>query len=151
MGFAQEKEAIKANDNNLNEAVHIIAKMSSDQVSVDGIINIEYRLYVSQDVGISNWKLIEKPTYDGFSQNDIKLENLLIENVTYKGKPYRMVIIKKDEIKAMQQGEFNFEPLQLEVTAKVAEKTNTKEGLGFSMKEVILKMKSNALKINVKS
>jgi hypothetical protein len=144
-GFAQESTT------DLNEDIHLVAQASTDQVAVDGTVEIEYRLYVSLDIGITSWNVVEKPLYDGFSFETIKLDNISIENSTYNGKPYRMVILKKDVVTATKSGDYSMKPLELEVVARVAISDAKNNGLKIPMKQVKTTMVSNVLKVNVKS
>lgn len=156
LGFAQEqkelenKVKLESVIKDLNQDVHLIAEVSKIQVAVDGELNIEYRLYVSPSIGISGWEITEKPSYEGFDFETIKLENLKIENTTYKGKSYRMVVLRKDILKATKSGDYDVAPLQLQITAEVADATKKLEELKFSMQEVTTTIVSNTLKINVK-
>nr|WP_321228971.1 hypothetical protein [uncultured Psychroserpens sp.] len=157
IGFAQEKTEHE-NDpksesvtKDSSKDIYLVAKASKNQVSVDEEIHVEYRLYVSPNIGISSWELIEKPIYEGFNYENVKLENLKIENVTYKGKSYRMVILKKDILQATKKGDYQIKPLQLQIVTEVADTTNKKEGFNLSMKQVTMTILSNALKIKVKS
>jgi hypothetical protein len=156
LGFAQEHKEVEPKtetvSKDLSKDIHLIAEASQDQVSVDGELNIEYRLYVSHNIGITGWDIIENPTYDGFDYKNVKFENLKIENVTYKGEPYRMVILKRDILKATKSGDFKVMPLQLKITAEVAADTTKEiEKLKPSLKEVTTTLVSNAIEVNVKS
>lgn len=154
LGFAQEHKEVEHKTEtvikDLSKDIHLIAEASQDQVSVDGELNIEYRLYVSHNIGITGWDIIENPTYEGFDHKNVKFENIKIENVIYKGESYRMVVLKRDVLKAKTRGDFKVKPLQLKITAQVAETTKEIEGLGFSMKEVTTTLVSSALGVYVK-
>jgi hypothetical protein len=125
LGFAQEQKELENKAKmesvtiDLNQDIHLIADASKTQVSVDGELNIEYRLYVSPSIGISGWKVTKKPTYEGFNFETIKLENLKIENATYKGKSYRMVVLRKDILNANKIGNYSMVPLKLEIVSEV--------------------------------
>lgn len=133
----------------LSYDIHLIAEASTNQISVDNVLNIEYRLYVSQTVGISGWETLEYPLYEGFDFETIQIENRIIDNVFYKGKSYRMVVLRKDILKPTTSGDYNLKPLQLQITANIADTANTNERTKLSMKKVISIIASNALKINV--
>ncbi|TXE16320.1 protein BatD [Psychroserpens burtonensis] len=157
IGFAQEQKELKKNAKSesvakdLRDDIHLIAEASINQVPVKGELNIEYRLYISQNIGISGWELLEEPSYTGFNFETIKLENLKVENVTFKGKSYRMVVLKRDVLKAIKSGDYSVQPSQLLITAEIADASNKKDGSNFSMKQVTTTIVSNALKVNVKS
>lgn len=155
LGFSQEQKEVKSKTETVSEdlsnGIHLIAEASQDQVSVNDELNIEYRLYVSQDIGITGWDITDDPIYEGFDYKNAKFENIKIENVIYKGESYRMVVLKRDILKAKTRGDFKVKPLQLKITAQVADTTKETEGLGFSMKEVTTTLVSNALEVYVKS
>jgi hypothetical protein len=61
-----------------------------------------------------------------------------------------MVVLRKDILKATKSGDYDGAPLQLQITAEVADATKKLEELKFSMQEVTTTIVSNTLKINVK-
>ena len=109
---ANETKALRSSitkdsvSNSLEGKVHLLMKVSSDQVSVDEDLHIEYRFYVSQDIGISSWSIEEDPTYDGFNYETVKLDKLSIEYEMYKGERYRVILIKKDILRYRTQKRF---------------------------------------------
>ena len=154
---ANETKALRSSitkdsvSNSLEGKVHLIMKVSSDQVSVDEDLHIEYRFYVSQDIGISSWSIEEDPTYDGFNYETVKLDKLSIEYEMYKGERYRVIVIKKDILRAIESGDIVIKPLELQIEAEVPGKKDIEDGFRLSLTHVTATVISNALKIKVKS
>lgn len=105
---------IKFNDN-----VHLVAEVASPNVTLNSAFIVTYKLFVSQDVGISDWKIAESPDYNNFDAHNIEIENLEVKNGTYKGESYRYVIFKQTELKPKQKGVFTIKPFKLKVTMEI--------------------------------
>ncbi len=133
----------------LKNGVHLVARVSENKIGLDDKIEIEYRLYVSQDIGIKNWELVEEPIYDGFKSETIKLDDLKVETVNYKGESYRMVVFKKDILQAKDAGDYQIAPLKLSVTAEIFMGQKTDDDYNTPSKTITKIFRSNASTVKV--
>jgi hypothetical protein len=104
-----------------SENVHLVAEVSNPNPYLNEAITVVYKLYVSNNVSITrSWREIDSPKYaDFWSQNiDNKGKTQIFEG-TYKGKPYRYVILRKAVLYPQKTGELIIEPLTLDVPIDV--------------------------------
>lgn len=106
-------------DDIADENLHLVAEISKTNPYLNEAITVIYKLYVSPDIRVSNYQPLDNPTYNNFWSQDIKVNMLSAQNGTYKGKPYRYVILKRVVLYPQKSGTLNIEPLSLEVTVDV--------------------------------
>ena len=80
-----------------------------------------------------------------------KPDKLSIEYEMYKGERYRVILIKKDILRAIESGDIVIKPLELQIEAEVPGKKDIEDGFRLSLTHVTATVISNALKIKVKS
>lgn len=150
----QVDEKYKSNEENsyvlkFNDNVHLVAELSSNTLSEGHTTQITYKLYVSPDVGISSWKVVEKPEYKGFYSSDVNMKKTEVHNGTYKSKPYRYVILSLTKLTSKEKGKFQFKPLKLNVTVEIP--TDKKDVFGGRvMKTVNKTLESDQVIVTVK-
>lgn len=149
--FSQaDKNLEDPQDIKFRNGVHVVAEVSNKNPKLGETITIIYKLYVSQDIGISSWQELKAPDYSLFESKDLSPEKTIIENGTYKSETYRFVVLRKVELKSKGEGIHNIEPLKLQVTADVPSKE--KDVFGAIQLESITKtLSTEVLVINVKS
>jgi len=114
-----------SNNNTYDDKVHLEVDVSNTKLSVGSKTEITYKLYVSHDVGISGWEVVEEPDYKGFNVSDLGNKKLEVLKGTYKGESYRYVILDQKQLISNEKGSFKLKPLKLNVTLEVpAEKSN---------------------------
>ena len=106
-------------DDVADENLHLVAEISKSNPYLNEAITVIYKLYVSPNISVSNYQPLDNPTYNNFWSQDIKVSALSAQNGTYKGKPYRYVILKRVVLYPQKTGELNIEPLSLDVTVDV--------------------------------
>ncbi len=113
-----------------SENVHLIAEVSKSNPFLNEAITIVYKLYVSNDVSITrSWQELDTPKFQDFwSQYIEEKREQQIYETTYKGKPYRYVILKKAVLYPQKTGELTIEPLTLDVPIDV--QGNTRDIFG---------------------
>ena len=99
--------------------IHLVAELSNKNPFLNEAISVTYKLYVSQDTGVNNWRELEAPRYADFWSNNIDIKSLNVQNGTYDGKPYRYVILRKTLLYPQKTGELKIEPLTLDVSVQV--------------------------------
>jgi hypothetical protein len=104
-----------------SENVHLIAEVSKTNPYLNEAITVIYKLYVSNDVSITrSWQEIDTPKFEDFwSQNIADKGKQQIYEGTFKGKPYRYVILRKAVLYPQKTGALIIEPLTLDIPIDV--------------------------------
>ena len=104
-----------------SENVHLIAEVSKTNPYLNEAITVVYKLYVSNDVSITrSWQEIDNPKFEDFwSQNIADKGKQQIFEGTFKGKPYRYVILRKAVLYPQKTGPLIIEPLTLDIPIDV--------------------------------
>ena len=107
------------------ENVHLIAEVSKINPYLNEAITVVYKLYVSNDVSITrSWQEIETPKFEDFwSQNIADKGKQQIFEGTFRGKPYRYVILRKAVLYPQKTGALIIEPLTLDIPIDVPGKS----------------------------
>ena len=108
-----------------SENVHLIAEVSKTNPYLNEAITVVYKLYVSNDVSITrSWQEIDNPKFEDFwSQNIADKGKQQIFKGTFKGKPYRYVILRKVVLYPQKTGALIIEPLTLDIPIDVPGKS----------------------------
>ena len=83
----------KTVDDVADESLHLVAEVSKGNPYLNEAVTVIYKLYVSPNISVTNYRPLDNPTYNNFWSQDIKVNALSAQNGTYKGKPYRYVIL----------------------------------------------------------
>ena len=104
-----------------SENVHLIAEVSKTNPYLNEAITVVYKLYVSNEVSITrSWQEIDNPKFEDFwSQNIADKGKQQIFEGTFKGKPYRYVILRKVVLYPQKTGALIIEPLTLDIPIDV--------------------------------
>jgi len=106
-------------DDVADENLHLVAEISNGNPYLNEAITVVYKLYVSNSISVSNYQPLDNPKYNNFWSQDIKVTSLSAKNGTYKGKPYRYVVLKRVVLYPQKSGKLEIEPLSLDVTVDV--------------------------------
>lgn len=115
-------------DDIADENLHLVAEVSKSNPYMNEAITVVYKLYVSPSISVSNYQPLDNPKYNNFWSQDIKVTSLNAKNGTFKGKPYRYVILKRVVLYPQKSGKLDIEPLSLDVTVDVP--TNKRDFFG---------------------
>jgi len=99
--------------------IHLVAEVSNKNPFLNEAISVSYKLYVSPDTGVNNWRELEAPRYADFWSNNIDIKSLNVQNGTFKGKPYRYVVLRRTLLYPQKTGELKIEPLTLDISVQV--------------------------------
>ena len=104
-----------------SENVHLIAEVSKTNPYLNEAITVVYKLYVSNEVSITRgWQEIAIPKFEDFwSQNIADKGKQQVFEGTFKGKPYRYVILRKAVLYPQKTGPLIIEPLTLDIPIDV--------------------------------
>ena len=132
-----------------SENIHLVAEVSNTYPYINQAITVVYKLYVSPNTGVSNWREIDNPRYNDFWSQNIDIKGLKVENGTYKGEDYRYVVLRKTVLYPQKTGKLNIEPLSLDITVDVP--TNRRDIFGGRiMKQVNKRVSAGNRTINVR-
>ena len=102
-----------------DKKIHLVAELSNNKPFLNEAISVTYKLYVSPDTGVDNWRELEAPRYANFWSNNIDIKSLNVQNGTYKGEPYRYVVLRRTLLYPQKTGELKIEPLTLDISVQV--------------------------------
>jgi len=111
-----------------DENIHLVAEVSKTNPYLNEAITVVYKLYVSPNTGVSNWREINTPRFNDFWSQNIDIKGLKVLNGTYKGEDYRYVVLRKTVLYPQKTGKLDIEPLSLDITVDVP--TNRRDIFG---------------------
>lgn len=131
------------------EGIHLVAEISKTSPYLNEGISIVYKLYVSPDAAISNWRFADIPKYSNFWSHDMEVKKD-VKYGSYKGnKDYRYVELKRTVLYPQKDGELVIEPLTLAISVDVP--TNRRDFFGRRLYESVEKtIASNSQTLQVK-
>ena len=106
--------AVSANDN-----IYLVADVSKGNPYLNEPITVIYKLYFSYNIGITNWRELNKPKYNDFWSQNIDIKQLNAQEGTFKGERYRYVILRKTVLYPQKSGKLEIEPLSLDIDCQV--------------------------------
>jgi hypothetical protein len=104
---------------NVDDNLYLVADISKTNPYVNEPITVVYKLYFSNNIGISDFKELDKPKYNDFWSQNIDIKNLVAEEGMFKGERYRYVVLRKTVLYPQKAGKLEIEPLSLEIDCQV--------------------------------
>ena len=120
-----------------SQNIHLVAEVSNGKPYLNEPITVVYKLYVSPNTGVSNWREIDNPRYNDFWSQNIEVKARRIQNGTYNGEDYRYVVLYKKVLYPQKTGKLDIEPLVLDVTVQVP--TNRRDIFGSRLTQSVNK------------
>jgi len=103
-----------------SQNIHMVAEISNTKPYVGESINIVYKLYVDvSKVDMRNPREIESPTFSGFWNQNIEINQWEPKVGTYQGKEYRYAVVKKAVLIPQKSGKLSIDPMTMEIQAGV--------------------------------
>ena len=102
-----------------DKKIHLVAELSDNNLFLNEAVSVIYKLYVAPDTGVDNWRELEAPRYANFWSNNIDIKSLNVQNGTYKGEPYRFVVLRRTLLYPQKTGKLKIEPLTLDISVQV--------------------------------
>ncbi|NNE32294.1 MAG: protein BatD [Winogradskyella sp.] len=99
--------------------IHLVAEVSNTNPYLNEAITVVYKLYVSPDTGVSNWREKDNPRFNDFWSQNIEVKGLNIQKGTYQGEDYRFVVLRKTVLYPQKSGKLNIEPLVLDINVEI--------------------------------
>ncbi len=103
-----------------SQNVHLVAEISNTKPYVGESISIVYKLYVDvNNVSVRNTRELEAPSFNGFWNQNINVNQWEPKMSEFRGKPHRYVIVKKAVLIPQKSGKLTIDPMSIEVAAGV--------------------------------
>ncbi len=118
-----EAPQISADDN-----LYLVADISKTNPYINEPITVVYKLYFSYNIGITNWRELDKPKYNDFWSQNIDIKQLVGEEGMFKGEKYRFVVLRKTVLYPQKSGKLVIEPLSLDIDVQLP--TNRRDMFG---------------------
>jgi len=110
-----------ANDPNYvaQQNIHLVAEISKSNPYVGEGIYVEYRLYVSENVNVYDTGVTEAPQYNGFWNQDIKINSFPVKMGKYNGENYRYIVLQKALLIPTRTGKLTIDPMKMDIVIGV--------------------------------
>ena len=103
-----------------SQNVHLIAEISNGSPYVGESISIVYKLYVDvNNVSVRNTRELEAPSFNGFWNQNINVNQWEPKMGEFQGKPHRYVIVKKAVLIPQKSGKLTIDPMSIETAVGV--------------------------------
>jgi hypothetical protein len=133
-----------------DDAIHLVAELSKVNPYINEPITVVYKLYFSYNIGITNWRELDKPKYNDFWSQNIDIKQLQVEDGTYNGEKMRSVTLRKTVLYPQKSGKLDIEPLSMDVDLELP--TNRRNMFGqYLTTQASKRVSAGAKMINVKS
>lgn len=116
---AQERDPNDPQQISADDNLYLVADISKTTPYVNEPITVVYKLYFSNNIGISGFKEVNKPKYNDFWSQNIDIKQLVAEEGMFKGERYRYVVLKKAVLYPQKSGKLSIEPLSLDIDVQL--------------------------------
>ena len=97
----------------IDDNLHLVTEISNNRPYLNEAITVVYKLYFRNPLRISDGRVVENPQFADFWSHNINIPQLKVENGTYKGEQYNVVVWKKSILYPQKTGKLSLEPLSL--------------------------------------
>jgi len=99
--------------------IHLVAEVSKSRPYVGEGIYVEYRLYVSENISVYDTSVTEAPQYNGFWNQDIKINGFPVKMGKYNGEDYRYIVLQKALLVPTKTGNLAIDPMKMDIVIGV--------------------------------
>ena len=99
--------------------IHLVAEISKSKPFVGEGLYVEYRLYVSENINVYDTSVTEAPQYNGFWNQNIKINNFPIKMGKYNGEDYRYIVLQKAFLIPTKTGKLQIDPMKMDIVIGV--------------------------------
>lgn len=99
--------------------IHLVAEVSKTRPYVGEGVYVEYRLYVSENISVYDTSVTEAPQYNGFWNQEIKVNNYPVKMGTYNGEKYRYIVLQKALLIPTKTGKLTIDPMKMDIAIGV--------------------------------
>ena len=97
------------------EGIHLVAEISNTKPFVGEGIYVVYKLFVSEDISVHDWRTSENPQYNGFWNQDINVGAIKVKKGTYNGdNTYRYIVLKRAILIPQKSGKLSVDPIKMD-------------------------------------
>jgi hypothetical protein len=132
-----------------DDAIHLVAEVSKVNPYINEPITVVYKLYFSYNIGINNWRELDKPKYNDFWSQNIDIKQLQVEDGTYNGEKARVVTLRKTVLYPQKSGKLDIEALAMDIDLELPTNRRNMFGQVFTTK-TNKRVSAGAKTINVK-
>src|SRR5690554_1303020 len=100
---------------NLGEGIHLVAKISKNDVYANEPLTVEYGLYISYQSGFNTLGIKQLPKYENFWNHSIDQKELQVKEATLNGKVYRYLTLQKAVLLPQKDGTLKIDPMEVEI------------------------------------
>ena len=115
----QERNPNEAPVVNVDNNLYLVADISKANPYLNEPTTVVYKLYFSNNIGISNFKEVNKPKYNDFWSQNIEIKKLEAQQGIFKGQQFRYVVLKKVVLYPQKSGKLELEPLSLDIDVQI--------------------------------
>lgn len=99
--------------------IHLVAEISKSRPYVGEGVYVEYKLYVSRNISVNDFSVTESPQYNGFWNQDIKINGIRAKEGIYNGEKYRYVVLKRALLVPTKSGKLTIDPMKMDIVIGV--------------------------------
>ena len=99
--------------------IHLVAEISKSRPYVGEGVYVEYRLYVSENVSVYDTNVTEAPKYNGFWNQNIKINGFPVKMGKYNGENYRYIVLQKALLIPTKTGKLSIDPMKMDIVIGV--------------------------------
>lgn len=130
--------------------IHLVAEVSNLNPYVGEGIYVVYKLFVSENISVNDWRVNESPQYNGFWNQDIEVKEINVQKGKYNGEDYRYIILKRAILIPQRNGKLEIEPMKMSFSVGIP--TGRGDFFGNMITQNISYNAQSALKkVNVKA
>ncbi|WP_298365093.1 BatD family protein [uncultured Lutibacter sp.] len=99
--------------------IHLVAEVSNLRPFVGEGIYVVYKLYVSENISVNDWRVTESPQYNGFWNQDIEVKEINVRKGKYNGEDYRYIVLKRAVLIPQRDGKLKIEPMKMDFSVGI--------------------------------
>ena len=99
--------------------IHLVAEISKSKPFVGEGIYVEYRLYVSENISVYDTSVTEAPQYNGFWNQEIKINGFPVKIGKYNNENYRYIVLQKALLIPTKTGKLTIDPMKMDIVIGV--------------------------------
>ena len=99
--------------------IHLVAEVSNLNPYVGEGIYVVYKLFVSENISVNDWRVSESPQYNGFWNQDIEVKDINVKKGKYNGEDYRYIVLKRAVLIPQRDGKLKIEPMKMDFSVGI--------------------------------
>jgi hypothetical protein len=121
----QQQSSPEISQKDIADNLFILATADKEKANLGEQVTVIYKLYTRLNIA-SQMQIAKLPSYEGLWAEEINTpNNITFSTEMYKGKQYRVGILKKVALFPSRTGELSVTPLELEVPVQIQQKKKT--------------------------